>query len=274
MNDTNEPDRTDDYTHLDRGWEALDSGEPEAALELAAKASDELAETWVLRATALLELGALREARLAADEAALRGSGDEENTELMLVRAEIALREWNLEAAREELERAAALGPNPVVFSKQALLADLSGDFGRADRLLRDAHRLDAQNFPLPARLSERDFDRALQDAIAHLPEPFRATLEEVPVIVDPMPSRELVGDDPLATPPDLLGLFLGESRAEAIESGAGALPPSIHLFQRNLERATGTRRELVEQIGVTLFHELGHYLGFDEDGVAELGLE
>jgi predicted Zn-dependent protease with MMP-like domain len=273
MNDSNEPDRTDDYALLDRGWEALDSGEPEAALELAAKASDELGETWVLRATAWLELGALREAREAADEATQRAAGEEDG-ELVLVRAEIALRDWDLETAREELERAAALGPNPVVFSKPALLADLSGDFGRADRLLRDAHRLDAQNFPLPARLSERDFDRALQDAIAHLPEPFRATLEEVPVIVDPMPSRELVGDDPLATPPDLLGLFLGESRAEAIESGAGALPPSIHLFQRNLERATGTRRELVEQIGVTLFHELGHYLGFDEDGVAELGLE
>lgn len=273
MNETNEPDRTDDYARLDRGWEALDSGDAEAALELAGQASEELAETWVLRATALLELGALREARQAADEAARREPNDED-AELLLVRAEIALREWDLDTAREELERAAALGPNPVVLSKQALLADLSGEFGRADRLLRDAHRLDAQNFPLPARLSERDFDRALQDAIAHLPEPFRATLEEVPVIVDPMPTRELAGDDPAATPPDLLGLFLGESRAEAVESGAGALPPSIHLFQRNLERATSTRRELVEQIGVTLFHELAHYLGFDEDGVAELGLE
>ena len=273
MNESDEPDRTADYAHLDRGWEALDAGEPEAALELAAQASDELGETWVLRATALLELGALREARQAADEAARR-KVDDEDAELTLVRAEIALREWDLEAAREELERAAALGPNPVVLSKQALLADLSGEFGRADRLLREAHRLDAQNFPLPARLSERDFDRALQDAIAHLPDAFRKSLEVVPVIVDPMPTRALAGDDPTATPPDLLGLFLGVSLAEASQDAAGDLPPSIHLFQRNLERATATRRELVEQIGVTLFHELGHYLGFDEDGVAELGLE
>jgi predicted Zn-dependent protease with MMP-like domain len=273
MNDSNEPDRSEDYARLDRGWEALDAGEPEAALELAAQASEDLGETWVLRASALLELGALREASLAADEAGRRAT-DDNDAELLLVRAEIALRGWDFDAAREELERAAALGPNPVVLSKQALLADLSGEFGRADRLLRDAHRLDAQNFPLPARLSERDFDRALQDAIAHLPEPFRATLEEVPVIVDSMPTRELVGADLGATPPDLLGLFFGASRAESAEAGAGALPPSIHLFQRNLERATGTRRELVEQIGVTLFHELGHYLGFDEDGVAELGLE
>ncbi|NUP98032.1 MAG: hypothetical protein HUU28_17885, partial [Planctomycetaceae bacterium] len=51
MNETNEPDRTDDYARLDRGWEALDSGDAEAALELAGQASEELAETWVLRAT-------------------------------------------------------------------------------------------------------------------------------------------------------------------------------------------------------------------------------
>ena len=74
-------------------------------------------------------------------------------------------------------------------------------------------------------------------------------------------------------TPPDLLGLFLGVSLLE--RSGEHPeLPPSIHLYQRNLERAAVDEEELKEQIRITLYHELGHYLGFDEDGVAELGLE
>lgn len=262
-----------DYAVLDRAWAALDAGDAEGALELTRAASEDLAETWVLRATAALDLDDLDGARVAAQAAAEREEADED-PELTLVRAEIALRDWDLEGAREQLEQAARLGPNPVVLSKQALLADLEGDFGRADRLLRDAQRLDAQNFPTPARLSESEFDRVLQEASAGLPEPFRAALEQVALIVEPMPGRELCADDPSETPPDLLGLFTGASLAELSPEGTPELPPTIHVFQRNLERACADRAELVEQIRVTLYHELGHYLGFDEEGVAELGLE
>jgi len=262
-----------DYATLDRAWEALDAGDADAALELARDVSDELAETWVLRATAQLALDDLDAARASAEQAARREDASED-MELALVRAEIALRLWDLEAAREELGRAQALGESPVVLAKLALLADLEGDFGRADRLLRDAQRLDPQGFPAPQRLSESEFDRVLQQSIARLPDEFRAALEHVPVIVEPMPARVLCGDDPRETPPDLLGLFTGASLAEREPESTPELPPTIHLFQRNLERACSSRRELAEQVEVTLYHELGHYLGFDEDGVAELGLE
>lgn len=266
-------DHEQDYATLDRAWEALDAGEAEAALECARGASDELAETWVLRATAQLALDDLDAARASAEEAARREDASED-MELALVRAELALRLWELDAAREELARAQALGESPVVLAKLALLADLEGDFGRADRLLRDAQRLEPQSFPAPQRLSESEFDRVLKQAIARLPDEFRSALEQVPVIVEPMPSRALCGDDPRETPPDLLGLFTGASLAERDPEGVPELPPTIHLFQRNLERACTSRRELAEQIEVTLYHELGHYLGFDEDGVADLGLE
>ena len=266
-------DHEQDYAALDRAWEALDAGDAEAALELARAVSDELAETWVLRATAQLALDELDAASAAAEEAARREDASED-LELALVRAEIALRMWNLESAREELARAQALGESPVVLAKLALLADVEGDFGRADRLLRDAQRLDPQGFPAPQRLSESEFDRVLQQAIARLPDEFRAALEHVSVIVEPMPGRAVCAEDPRETPPDLLGLFTGASLVERDPEAAPELPPTIHLFQRNLERACTSRRELAEQVEVTLYHELGHYLGFDEDGVAELGLE
>lgn len=266
-------DHEQDYAALDRAWEALDAGDAEAALELARAVSDELAETWVLRATAQLALDELDAASAAAEEAARREDASED-LELALVRAEIALRMWNLESAREELARAQALGESPVVLAKLALLADLEGDFGRADRLLRDAQRLDPQGFPAPQRLSESEFDRVLQQSIARLPDEFRAALEHVSVIVEPMPGRAVCAEDPRETPPDLLGLFTGASLVERDPEAAPELPPTIHLFQRNLERACTSRRELAEQVEVTLYHELGHYLGFDEDGVAELGLE
>jgi predicted Zn-dependent protease with MMP-like domain len=46
-----------------------------------------------------------------------------------------------------------------------------------------------------------------------------------------------------------------------------------IFLFKRNLEKVAQSRPELVEQIQVTVKHEVGHYLGLDEDEIDRLGL-
>jgi predicted Zn-dependent protease with MMP-like domain len=262
-----------DYEQLDKAWSALDEGDPQRALELTKPVDEGLGETWILRATAALDLDDLDAAEVAAERAA-ELEDEQEDPELLCVRAELALRHWRIDEAREKLERARTLAPNAALLLKLALVADVEGDLGRADRLQREAQKLDPANVNPPPRLSESDFDAALQAAIARLPAPFQTALEQVAVIVDPMPNLSILGDDPSATPPDLLGLFTGASRLERVDEGAAELPPTIHLFQRNLERVCEDRAEVEEQLEVTLLHELGHYLGFDEDGVAELGLE
>ena len=47
-----------------------------------------------------------------------------------------------------------------------------------------------------------------------------------------------------------------------------------ITLFQHNLERFATTRDELIEEIRVTVLHEVGHLLGLDEDELYERGLD
>ena len=79
-------------------------------------------------------------------------------------------------------------------------------------------------------------------------------------------------GADDVVTP-DLLGLFDGVPLPETGEDGVVLRPNRIFLFQRNLERMAATREELDEQIRVTLYHELGHYLGFEEEDMDDLGL-
>jgi len=88
------------------------------------------------------------------------------------------------------------------------------------------------------------------------------------------MPTAEIVQAPASGHPPDLLGLYVGMplSGHEGHE-GAAELPPTIFLFQRNIERACVDEDELREEIVVTLYHELGHALGFDEDGVDAMGL-
>lgn len=120
-------------------------------------------------------------------------------------------------------------------------------------------------------RMSEREFDAVLQGVIGELPDEFAAVLDEVPVIVDLRPSKEIAAE--VEAPEELLGLFLGPSRAE-IDALEGMPETSvILLFQRHLERECATRDELAEQIRVTLLHELGHFIGFDEDGLDRIGL-
>ena len=74
-------------------------------------------------------------------------------------------------------------------------------------------------------------------------------------------------------TPADLLGLFVGTPLVDRSIENTGEMPPTVFLFQRNLERAARDEAELEREIRITLFHELGHALGFDEDGVEEMGL-
>ena len=65
---------------------------------------------------------------------------------------------------------------------------------------------------------------------------------------------------------PDLLGLFEGASRLEA-DPHASDPPPRIILYLDNLwDLAAGDSAIFTEEVRTTYLHELGHFLGFDED--------
>ena len=120
-------------------------------------------------------------------------------------------------------------------------------------------------------RLTPRQFDKVLQGAIASLPERFREVLDVVPVVVDLWPGEAVCERDEDAA--DLMGLFVGPPMAQWNSSDAPPETAVIYIFQRPLEDSCDTRQELAEQIRITLFHELGHCLGFDEGGLDRIGL-
>ena len=114
--------------------------------------------------------------------------------------------------------------------------------------------------------------DRALAEVeatLAALPGPLREQACKLPVTFEPVPNAGLQADGIEA---DTLGLFLGP---EFADEESVPLPPQIILFLDNLRDFAGNDPEIFrEEVRITLLHELGHYLGLDEDGLIERGLD
>ena len=115
-----------------------------------------------------------------------------------------------------------------------------------------------------PRRLSEHEFERAVEDALALIPAPLLAQLRNVAIFVEPEPPA---GEDP-----SLLGLYEGFPLTDGDEPWFGALPDRILIFQGPLERLCETREELLDEIAVTVVHEVAHHFGVDDERLHELG--
>jgi len=255
---------------LTAAWRAYEQGDLAACLARAERATS--ADARALAALARIEGGDYAGARMRLSEAERDG---QRSPDLDFAFAELALREWRLDEARAAFEELARHERDASVAARLALLADLDGDAPGADAWLARARDLEPDAYPPPPRLDADAFEALVAEAAAQLPAEFRRVLADVRVWIDPMPTFDLVDPTDLAeTPPDILGLFVGASDLDRsnLESGF-ELPPTIHLFQRNLERACPDEATLAHEIAITLWHELAHKLGFDEDGVDELGL-
>jgi predicted Zn-dependent protease with MMP-like domain len=115
--------------------------------------------------------------------------------------------------------------------------------------------------------LAQTEIDRV----IGGLPAPLQEQARGVPVTYEPHPSPELERD---GVEPDTLGLFVGEPWAEG---GATTvpLPAQIILFLENLrDFASDEEGAFREEVRTTYLHELGHYLGLDEEELVARGLE
>ena len=118
----------------------------------------------------------------------------------------------------------------------------------------------------------ERMAKREVEALRLKLPREMARRAAEVPVVMLPRPTKAMVRDD--GVDPDLLGLFVGPNCAEGVESG-DPLPPEILLFLENLwDYADGDEEIFREEVRVTYYHELGHYLGLEEGDLEDRGLE
>jgi predicted Zn-dependent protease with MMP-like domain len=108
-----------------------------------------------------------------------------------------------------------------------------------------------------------------VEATLASLPKPLRERAEKLPVTFERQPNAGLQAD---GIESDTLGLFTGP---EFADEGNVPMPPQIILFLENLwDFAEGDEEIFRDEVHTTFLHELGHYLGLDEDELAERGLE
>lgn len=104
------------------------------------------------------------------------------------------------------------------------------------------------------------------------LPAEVRAVAEPVPVCYEAAPNADILAE---GWEPDILGMFIGHEHGGELREDGIPLPPQILLFLANLwDYAEGDESVFRDEVRLTYLHELGHYLGWDEDEVARRGLE
>lgn len=122
-------------------------------------------------------------------------------------------------------------------------------------------------------RISSAEFDRAVEAALDAVPGEFRRYLENVLIEVRDRPDKALLAE--YDETDDLLGLYVGTPLAErGIDSPQPLLPDRILIFRDNLCDMCETREELIDEIRITVLHEIGHHFGLDEDRLTELGYD
>lgn len=121
-------------------------------------------------------------------------------------------------------------------------------------------------------RMSGRQFEEAVRDALAEVPAQFAPYLENVIVDVEAVPDVQMLEEMGIEEPEDLLGVYLGTPLTERSVDAATRMPDRIVIYKENLESMCRNRRELVEEIRRTVLHEVGHHFGLDEDDLDDLG--
>ena len=113
-------------------------------------------------------------------------------------------------------------------------------------------------------QLSRQEFEDAVADALDDVPPELMALLDNVVFFVE---------DDPPGAEPDLLGVYEGTPLTERdLGWGAGSLPDRITIFRNPTLRMCRSREEVLEEVCVTVVHEIAHHFGIDDARLHELG--
>jgi len=123
-------------------------------------------------------------------------------------------------------------------------------------------------------RLSSKEFDRAVEQALDRIPEEFLRHIREVTILVEEEPSAEVLTDLDVPEGETLFGAYFGVPAGEKSVFDSTIEPDVIVIYKRPLEAYCETLEELTEEIEITVVHEVAHHFGIEDEDLARYGYE
>jgi predicted Zn-dependent protease with MMP-like domain len=105
-------------------------------------------------------------------------------------------------------------------------------------------------------------FEELVADALDLIPPKLAGAIDNVVVLVADCDPED----------PELLGVYEGIALTERDSSYGGSLPDTITIFREPLLEMCASEDEVVEEVAITVIHEIAHHFGIDDDRLHELG--
>ena len=110
--------------------------------------------------------------------------------------------------------------------------------------------------------MSPQRFEELVGDALGLIPQQLAAAIDNVVILVADRNAEE----------PELLGLYEGVALTERDSFYAGALPDTISIYREALLDVCDSEQQVVDEVAVTVIHEVAHHFGIDDERLHELG--
>lgn len=114
----------------------------------------------------------------------------------------------------------------------------------------------------MAVEMSPDRFEELVAEALDDIPQELAAAMDNVVVLVEPFNREE----------PDILGLYQGVALTERTTDYGGVLPDTISIYREPILAMCQSEDEVIDEVAITVVHEIAHHFGIDDDRLHELG--
>ncbi|MBH0778961.1 metallopeptidase family protein [Nocardia bovistercoris] len=110
--------------------------------------------------------------------------------------------------------------------------------------------------------MSDDRFEALVADALDRIPPELTRAIDNVVILIEPRNPED----------PHLLGLYHGIALTERDSHYGGSLPDTVTIYRDAILEICEDEPEVVDEVAITVIHEIAHYFGIEEDRLHELG--